>query len=108
MRQAGIIAAAGSYVLENNVQRLAEDHEHAAILGQELAKIPQLEVDLDNLHTNMVFLKSAEGDFKALSDFLEKRGILIDARYTARLVCHLDISHEDVMTTISSIEEFYK
>jgi threonine aldolase len=107
MRQAGIIAAAGIYVLENNVQRLKEDHENAAMLGQELSKIPQLEVDLDYLHTNMVFLKSNEGDFIALSNFLEQRNILIDARYTARLVCHLDISREDVKTTIAAIKEFY-
>ena len=107
MRQAGIIAAAGIYVLENNVQRLKEDHENAAMLGQELAKIPQLEVDLEYLHTNMVFLRSNEGDFIALSNFLEQRNILIDARYTARLVCHLDISREDVKTTIAAIKEFY-
>jgi threonine aldolase len=108
MRQAGIIAAAGIYVLENNVQRLKEDHENAAILGKELAKIPELDVDLEYLHTNMVFLQTSEGDFIALSSFLEKQGILIDARYTARLVCHLDISREDVMTTIEAIKEFYK
>ncbi len=108
MRQAGIIAAAGIYVLENNIERLQEDHDNAALLGQKLNKIPQLEVDLDNLHTNMVFLKNVEGDFTALSEFLEQRGILIDARYTARLVCHLDISREDVETTIVAITEFYK
>lgn len=108
MRQAGIIAAAGIYVLENNVKRLKEDHENAAILGKELAKIPQLDVDLEYLHTNMVFLKSSEGDFSALSHFLEQQGILIDARYTARLVCHLDISREDILTTIAAIQEFYK
>ena len=108
MRQAGIIAAAGIYVLENNVKRLKEDHENAAILGKELDKIPQLDVNLEYLHTNMVFLKSSEGDFSALSNFLEQQGILIDARYTARLVCHLDISLEDIMTTIAAIQEFYK
>ncbi|MDC1436453.1 low-specificity L-threonine aldolase [Gammaproteobacteria bacterium] len=107
MRQAGIIAAAGIYVLENNVQRLEEDHENAAMLGQELANIPQLEVDLEYLHTNMVFLKSSEGDFTALSKHLEQKNILIDARYTARLVCHLDISREDIQTTIAAIKEFY-
>lgn len=108
MRQAGIIAAAGIYVLENNIQRLQEDHDNAALLGEELAKIPQLEVDHEYLHTNMVFLKTSEGDFFALSKFLEERDILIDARYTARLVCHLDISREDLLTTIAAIKEFYE
>jgi threonine aldolase len=108
MRQAGIIAAAGIYVLENNVKRLQDDHANATLLGEELAKISQLEVDLDYLHTNMVFLKSNEGDFIALSQYLEQRNILIDARYTARLVCHLDISREDTLTTIDAIKEYYK
>ena len=108
MRQAGIVAAGGIYVLENNIQRLKEDHDNAALLGEELAKITQLEVDLEYLHTNMVFLKTSEGDFIALSNYLEERDILIDARYTARLVCHLDISRENVKATIAAIKEFYK
>ncbi|MFL2840430.1 MAG: low-specificity L-threonine aldolase [Pseudohongiellaceae bacterium] len=108
MRQAGIVAAGGIYVLENNIQRLKEDHDNAALLGEELAKITQLEVDLEYLHTNMVFLKTSEGDFIALSNYLEERDILIDARYTARLVCHLDISRENVKATITAIKEFYK
>lgn len=108
MRQAGIIAAAGIYALENNIQRLQEDHDHAALLGQELNKIPQIEVDMEYLHTNMVFLKSTEGDFIALSKFLEQRDILIDARYTARLVCHLDVNREDVLTTIAAIKKYYQ
>jgi threonine aldolase len=107
MRQAGIVAAAGIYVLENNIQRLEEDHANAALLGEELAKIPQLKVDLEHLHTNMVFLEATSGDFIALSEFLAEKNILIDARYTARLVCHLDISREDVLTTIAAIKEFY-
>jgi len=67
-----------------------------------------LEADLEYLHTNMLFLKTKTGDFNALSKFLEQRDILIDARYTARLVCHLDVSREDILTTIDAIKEFYK
>lgn len=108
MRQAGIIAAAGIYALENNIQRLQEDHDNAAYLGQELAKLPELDVDLEYLHTNMVFLKPGKGDFIKLSSYLEERGILIDARYTARLVCHLDIRTDDIQKTIDAIKSFYK
>ena len=43
-----------------------------------------------------------------LDNYLEERDILIDARYTARLVCHLDISRENVKATIAAIKEFYK
>src|SRR5690606_37036992 len=83
MRKAGIIAAAGIYALENNIERLAEDHANAALLGEELAKIPQLKVH-DYLHTNMVFLTPEDGNGGALTDWLEKRGILVDGRRTIR------------------------
>ncbi|MEK9648876.1 MAG: low-specificity L-threonine aldolase, partial [Gammaproteobacteria bacterium] len=53
MRQAGIIAAAGLYALENNIDRLAEDHDNAALLGKALAEIDELDVSLQTMHTNM-------------------------------------------------------
>ena len=95
-----------SFALENNIQRLEEDHLNAALLGQQLAKIPQLDVDLDFLHTNMVFFKAKEGNLAGLSSHLEQKEILIDAEATARIVCHLDISREDILLTIAAIEEY--
>src|SRR5207249_8105296 len=43
MRQAGVIAAAGLYALDHNVDRLAEDHENARVLAEGLAEIPGIE-----------------------------------------------------------------
>jgi threonine aldolase len=54
MRQAGIIAAAGIYALENHVERLAEDHERARILARGLARIPGIEIDAQGIETNIV------------------------------------------------------
>src|SRR5437588_345609 len=53
MRQAGIVAAAGVYALEHNIERLAEDHERARRLaeGLEAAGVP---VDLEQVETNFV------------------------------------------------------
>ena len=45
MRQAGILAAAGIYALENHVQRLADDHANARALAEGLSDIPGLTVD---------------------------------------------------------------
>lgn len=106
MRQAGIIAAAGIYALENNIERLREDHDHAALLGAELAKIPQLKVH-DYLHTNMVFATPVDGKGGALTDWLAQRNILIDGRRTLRLVTHLQVGREDVLTVARAIREFY-
>ncbi|MEO8408498.1 MAG: low-specificity L-threonine aldolase, partial [Oxalobacteraceae bacterium] len=54
MRQAGILAAAGIYALQHNVQRLAEDHDNAQYLAQGLAKIPGLSVQMPQ--TNIVYV----------------------------------------------------
>jgi threonine aldolase len=60
MRQAGILAAAGLISLNEMVDRLAEDHQHAQMLAQGLAKIPGIAIDPQNVKTNLVFFHIAE------------------------------------------------
>lgn len=55
MRQAGILAAAGIVALEEMVLRLAEDHEHACLLAEGLARLPGITVQPDMVRTNLVF-----------------------------------------------------
>ncbi|KPL03433.1 MAG: threonine aldolase, partial [candidate division Zixibacteria bacterium SM1_73] len=56
MRQVGIIAAAGIYSIENNFNRLIEDHRNAKALAQGLSKIPKISVDLESVQTNIVVI----------------------------------------------------
>ena len=56
MRQAGIIAAAGIVALESMVDRLAEDHANARYLAEQLQQIDGLEVDIETVETNMVYV----------------------------------------------------
>ena len=56
MRQVGIIAAAGLYALEHNVDRLAEDHANARRLAEAVAELPGLKVDLATVQTNIVII----------------------------------------------------
>ncbi len=98
MRQAGIIAAAGLYAFENNIDRLAEDHDNAALLGKALAEIDELDVSLQTMHTNMVFFKSRDGRVEELTDHLASREILIEPGSEIRLVTHMQVSAEDVAT----------
>ena len=65
MRQAGIVAAAGIYALENHVDRLAEDHANAGHFAELIAKIPGIGVDLDSVQTNMVFFDTGESGVSA-------------------------------------------
>jgi threonine aldolase len=106
MRQAGILAAAGLYALENNVRRLAEDHANAELLTAGLARYRQLEVEQDPAQTNMVFFTMAAGQAARLADYLAQHNILISPGKTTRLVTHLDISRDDIAFTLDKIGEF--
>src|SRR5207245_9722210 len=70
MRQAGVMAAAGLYALENNVERLRIDHENAGRLARGLREL-KLEVQH---HTNMVMVRIPPGIAGALAGYLTSRG----------------------------------
>jgi len=92
MRQAGVLAAAGLYALEHNVERLAEDHANAERLAGGLAALG-LTVQQ---HTNMVFLTPPAGRAAGLVERLHAQGVLALPGARMRLVTHLDVSRADV------------
>ncbi|MHC2994319.1 MAG: low-specificity L-threonine aldolase [Candidatus Atribacteria bacterium] len=109
MRQAGILAAAGIIALEKMIERLEGDHKNAQILGEGLAKIEGITVDLETVQTNMVYLDLQESDMGTY-DFLQKLAqynILGSPRppTKVRLVTHYGINREDIYTTIKAIKE---
>ena len=109
MRQAGILAAAGIVALNENVERLSVDHEHAARLGAGLAAIDGLEVEHEWLQTNMVWLRVPTQRKQALFEHLLAQRIKIDDNDGAahwRLVTHRDISSEDIDRVIQAFAEF--
>ena len=95
-RQAGVLAAAGRYALENHVERLSDDHENARRLAEGLVDIPGVEVDLDDVETNMVFAELTVGDVDELTEFLQQHDVLVHPREPLRLVTHIDVSRDDV------------
>ncbi len=106
MRQAGLLAAAGLYALENNVARLADDHASAQRLAAGLRTIDALKVD--GPYTNMVFVRVAAESVAALSAFLRERGVLILARSpTVRLVTHLDVDGAAIDRAVGMFKEFF-
>lgn len=96
MRQAGSLAAAALFALENNVDRLKEDHRAAKYLEKELAKISFIE-SIAEVHTNIVILHiaSAYDAGKLLID-LKNKGVLAVGfgPQKIRLVSHLDITEQ--------------
>jgi len=107
MRQAGMLAQACIYALENNVERLVKDHENAQFLARGLSDIDQLIVQYDSAQTNMVYV-ILKGEYPDLPDFMKNKGILILPGKELRLVCHLDISKENIISAIEAFQNFFK
>jgi threonine aldolase len=107
MRQSGIIAAACSYALDHNVNRLADDHANAKRLADGLSDIDGLRIDAGGVETNLVYFDViADGiDAEWLCAALLKRGVRMGAmgRHTVRAVTHLDVSRADIDTALAQI-----
>lgn len=106
MRQSGFLAAAGIYALDNNVQRLAIDHQHAHALSTALLEQKYVSGVMP-VETNIVIFEVAEG-FKAdaIIHLLAEKGIACAATgpKTIRFVTHLDISAEMIDMAIEIIK----
>ncbi|MDH4223954.1 MAG: low-specificity L-threonine aldolase [candidate division Zixibacteria bacterium] len=112
MRQVGIIAAAGIYAVENNIERLADDHKNAKILAEALAKLEGINIDMETVQTNMVIfeIKDEKKDAFWLVEKLKENDILTLAsgKKKMRLVTHLDVNEEDIQKTIEVFERVFK
>lgn len=106
MRQAGILAQAGLFALEQHVTRLADDHRRAKRLAEGLAALPGIELDLSLVQSNMVFLRLREGESAPLLAFMKERGILFSGYGELRLVTHLQINDDDIEEVIDAFTEY--
>ncbi|MEV3828185.1 low-specificity L-threonine aldolase [Aeromonas allosaccharophila] len=106
MRQAGILAQAGQFALEQHVTRLADDHRRAKRLAEGLAALPGIELDLSLVQSNMVFLRLREGESVPLLAFMKERGILFSGYGELRLVTHLQINDDDIEEVIDAFTEY--
>lgn len=105
MRQAGILAAAGLYALKNNVERLKEDHSNAAWLAAQLREIG---ADVMRHDTNMLFVRVGEENAAALGEFMQARGVLLNASPITRIVTHLDVSRAQLEALVTHWQAFLK
>jgi threonine aldolase len=103
MRQAGVIAAAGLYALENNVERLKTDHDNAERLARGLR---ELELDCQ-LNTNMVLVKIDPARVEQLAAHLLRSQILVLPRAPLRLVTHLDVDAGGVERALGAFRSFF-
>ncbi len=98
MRQAGILAAAGLWALDHNIDRLAEDHANARLLAERLAGLRGVELDLATVQSNIVIFHLAKDMPDAATIVARARdgGVLVSAfaAGTVRAVTHLDVSRD--------------
>lgn len=109
MRQVGVIAAAAIMALEEMPTRLKEDYENAKLLSEMLNKIPNISVDVNKVHSNIINVDFSNTQFttaQLMPLFLE-RGLLANSRndYVIRFVTHKDVNRQDVLEAVNIIKE---
>jgi threonine aldolase len=109
MRQAGMLAAAASYALDQHVLRLAQDHALAQRLADGLQGIAGLAVEVPL--TNIVFVDlvgAARERSAALLEHLKAQGVLITGLYRLRFVTHLDVDGAAVDRAVAAVRGFFQ
>ncbi len=98
MRQSGILAAAGLYALEHNLQRIADDHANARLLAERLGPCPAVRAAVPETNIVMIDLVRPGDSAATVLPTLAEAGVLLVPFGPVRLraVTHLDVSRSDV------------
>ena len=105
LRQVGVLAAAGLYALEHHVTRLHEDHENAVRLG---AGLRGLDLDIEEVQTNMVFARIPAEHVAPLKAHLRTAGIIATITPRTRFVTHMDITSAQVDATLLCMRQYFE
>lgn len=108
MRQAGFLASAGLYALQNNITRLKQDHANARYLAESLNHLEVFKLNPDFVETNIVFAKVRDDvDQDELVSYLKQNGIIVSKGQPMRFVTHNGISHQDITCLIDHIKQYF-
>lgn len=109
MRQAGILAAAGLYALQNNIDRLKEDHNKAKFLAERINDNPNLEIDMKAVQTNILLFHPRTISVDDGIKKCKEKGLLLSVGKIdlIRAVMHLDVSMHDVKRAADIIDEIF-
>ena len=107
MRQSGIIAAAGVYALENNIERLSKDHIRASRLAESINAMDSFSVEMEGVQSNMVYVQCIEESASEVARKLAVLGIdlSVETDSIVRAVTHLHVTDEDIDTAIEAFEK---
>jgi threonine aldolase len=110
MRQVGVLAAPGILALTEGVARLAEDHANARLLGELLAAVPGIDVDLATVQTNMVWCRVA-GAGKSEEELVRSLAARDIHTYPplhwgVRFVVSREVDEDDVRALADAVREY--
>ncbi|SVA80059.1 uncharacterized protein METZ01_LOCUS132913, partial [marine metagenome] len=110
MRQAGIIAAGALYALENNRERLTVDHDNAKIFAKGLAEINGIDVNPDDVETNIINFRVQGMTIDELIEKLNKQGthVLPKDSITIRAVTNLMVSESQINIALDHVRNAMK
>ena len=109
MRQAGVLAAAGILAITEQVSHLQRDHENARRLAELLNELDELDIDIDETQTNMVFARLGTGSVPDLITRMHDEGVLVYAlRGTLRLVTHFDFKEQHVDQVVAAFKQVFR
>ncbi len=110
MRQAGIIAAGALYALENNRERLTVDHDNAKMLAKGLAEINGIEINSDDVETNIINFRVKGMNIHVLIEKLNKQGthVLAKDSITIRAVTNLMVSESQINIALDHVRNAMK
>jgi len=105
-RQLGILAAAGLYALKNNISRLVDDHLNASLLAEEIANMPQFEIDPAQVETNIIIFKHNKKTPAEVISECEIKGLRFSPGPigTVRAITHLDVAKENIIEAVKILK----
>jgi threonine aldolase len=112
MRQAGFLAAACLYAIDNHIDRLVEDHANAKLVAAAVRDVPGLTLTPSEVETNLVWFEvgGKHGSAKEVAERLKAEGVLVAAlgKNVVRAVTHLDVSREQCAKAAEVIRKLAK
>ena len=108
MRQSGLLAACGIVSITKMIDRLKDDHANARALAEGLKALKPIRVDLETVHTNIVYfdVPGRESEFDVwLERLREKQALALYLGTRWRMVTHNDVDTDDVQRALTAWKE---
>jgi len=109
MRQVGVVAAAGLVALDTMIDRMQEDHDHARDMASQMAEMPGISVDPENIQTNLIRFGVPAHKGNEIAARLKEEGVYINGGDSdLRIVSHYGVSGADYDFAMVALDRVMK